>query len=58
MAGRLGRFVWQGLAGLALIVLALVAVSFLVGIVRWVVSLALFLAVGYIVWRIFKALTA
>jgi hypothetical protein len=53
--GRLSKFVWQGLAGLALIVVAMMAIGFLVGIVKWVVSMALFLAAGYVVWRIFKA---
>jgi ABC-type polysaccharide/polyol phosphate export permease len=53
--GRLSRFVWQGLAGLSLIIVAMMAIGFLVGIVKWVVSVALFLAAGYVVWRIFKA---
>jgi len=52
---KLSKFIWQGLAGLALIVVAMMAISFLVGIMKWVVSMALFLAAGYVVWRIFKA---
>jgi hypothetical protein len=58
MAGKLSKFVWQGLAGLALVAAALIALSFLVGIVKWVVSMALLLAVGYVVWRIFKAVVS
>ena len=55
--GRLKKFLWDALAGVALIVLAMMALSFLVGIVKWVISAALFLAVGYVAWRVFKALT-
>ncbi len=55
--GRVGKFLWEALSGLALIVLAVIALSFLVGIVRWAVSVALLLAVGYLAWRVFKALT-
>ena len=55
--GRLKKFLWEALSGLALIVLAVIALSFLAGIVRWAVSVALLLAVGYLAWRVFKALT-
>jgi hypothetical protein len=58
MAGRLRKFLWDALAGLALIGLAMLAISFLVGIVKWAVSVALLLAVGYVVWRVFKAATS
>jgi hypothetical protein len=52
MAGRLGKFVWQGLMGLAVVVLVLVGVSFLVGILKAAVSLGALLLLGYVVWKI------
>ncbi|MBI5490829.1 MAG: hypothetical protein HY905_26080 [Deltaproteobacteria bacterium] len=53
--GKLKNLLLQGLAGLALIVVAWLALSFLVGLVKWVVSMVVLLAAGYVVWRIFKA---
>jgi hypothetical protein len=55
MAGRLQKFVVQGLAGLAIVALFLVGISFLVGVLRWAVSVALLLALGYVAWRILNA---
>ncbi|MBI5498919.1 MAG: hypothetical protein HY907_01640 [Deltaproteobacteria bacterium] len=53
--GKVKNLVLQGLAGLALIAVAWLALSFLVGLVKWVVSMVVLLAAGYVVWRIFKA---
>jgi len=53
--GKVKNLLMQGLAGLVLIVVAIIAIKFLVGLLQWVVSMVLLLAAGYVVWRIFKA---
>lgn len=53
--GKVKNLLMQGLAGLVLIVVAIIALKFLVGLVSWLISMALLLVAGYIVWRIFKA---
>ena len=53
--GKVKILLMQGLAGLMLIVAAIIALKFLVGLVSWLISMALLLVAGYIVWRIFKA---
>ena len=45
----------RGLAGLAVILLAWFAISLVVGVIKAAVSLALLLAVGYLVWRVLQA---
>jgi hypothetical protein len=57
MSGRVGSFVLQGLAGLILIAVALWVLSVVVGMLKWLLSVALLLAVGYLIWRIFRAAT-
>ncbi|MBN1770253.1 MAG: hypothetical protein JXB32_03235 [Deltaproteobacteria bacterium] len=52
MAGRLGRFVWQGLTGLAVVVLVLVGVSFLIGILKAALSVGALLLLGFVIWKI------
>ena len=38
-----------------MIVVAIIALQFVVGLVKWLISMVLMLAAGYVVWRIFKA---
>jgi hypothetical protein len=54
LKGKAKNLLWQALAGLALIVVAVIALKLLYGLLLWAVSAALLLAAGYVVWRIFK----
>ena len=53
--GKVKNLLMQGLAGLVVIVVAIIALQFVVGLVKWLISMVLMLAAGYVVWRIFKA---
>ena len=55
MAGKLGTFVARGLLGLLVLVLIGIAISFVLGIIKTAISLAILLGVGYLVWRAINA---
>lgn len=52
MAGRIGRFVWRGLTGLAVLALVMVGVSFFIGILKAALSVGALLLIGFVIWKI------